>query len=405
MSGGRFAAFRHPGFLRYWLALILTGLAFQMQTVAVGWQVYDLTRDPFDLGLVGLTQFAPALVLVLITGMVADRLSRRRILGACLIVQGSCAAALFWFTRAGLDAVGPVFAVLAVFGTARAFYNPARQAIVPNLVPPDMLAQAIALNTTGAQVATICGPVAGGLLYGLAPGAAYVGTLVFLVASGVLILTIPQPAGRRRAVATGWQALSGGIRYIWREKVVLGAISLDLFAVLLGGATALLPVFARDVLEVGPAGLGMLRSASAVGAIAMGAWLIARPVADNAGGLMFAAVAAFGLFTLVFAVSQAVWLSVAMLACMGAADMISVNIRNTLVQLWTPDELRGRVNAVNQVFIGASNEVGGFRAGSMAALIGPVAAVAVGAAGTLAVTGLWIRGFPELRRIRYLARE
>ncbi len=400
----RLAVFRHPGFLRYWLALILTGFAFQMQTVAVGWQVYDLTRNPFDLGLVGLSQFLPALMLVLVTGTVADRFSRRRIMGMCLAVQGSCAAALLWIAGSGLGNAVPIFAVLVVFGASRAFYNPARQAIVPNLVPPEDLPQAIALNTTGGQAATICGPVAGGLLYGLAPGAAYGGTLGFLILSAALILSIPQPSQRRPAARVGWETISGGFRYIWREKVVLGAISLDLFAVLLGGATALLPVFARDVLEVGPAGLGALRSATAVGAITVGALLIARPVADHAGRIMFAAVAGFGLFTLVFAYSQTVWLSVVMLMCMGGADMVSVNIRGTLIQLWTPDELRGRVNAVNQVFIGASNEVGGFRAGSMAALIGPVAAVAFGAVGTLAVTGIWMRAFPELRRIRSLGR-
>jgi MFS family permease len=398
----RFALFRHAGYLRYWIALILTGFAFQMQTVAIGWQVYDLTRNPLDLGLVGLSQFLPALLLVLVTGAVADRYPRRRILGVCLIVQAICAAGFVWLSNAGLTGAWPIFGLLVVFGGARAFYNPARQAIVPNLVPAEDLPRAIALNMTSGQVATICGPVAGGLLYGIAPSAAYGATLAFLLASGVLVLGIPKPAQRRPAAYTNWSVISGGFRYIWSEKVVLGAISLDLFAVLLGGAMALLPVYARDILEVGPAGLGMLRSASAVGAICVGAFLIARPVRDHAGRIMFAAVIAFGLFTLVFSLSQTLWISVAALVCMGAADMLSVNIRGTLVQIWTPDDLRGRVNAVNQVFIGASNEVGGFRAGTMAALIGPVAAVAVGALGTLAVAGLWMRAFPQLRRIRSL---
>lgn len=404
MTPDRFAVFRHAGFLRYWIALILTGFAFQMQTVAIGWQVYDLTRNPLDLGLVGLSQFAPALLLVLVTGAVADRYSRRRILGTCLLVQSLCAAGFMLLSRAELSGAVPIFALLVVFGAARAFYNPARQAIVPNLVPASDLPRAIALNMTGAQVATICGPVAGGLLYGISPMAAYGATLVFLLASGVLILSVPKPAQRTTKGHTTWATISGGFRYIWSEKVVLGAISLDLFAVLLGGAAALLPVYARDILEVGPVGLGLLRSATAVGAIAVGALLIARPVTDHAGRIMFASVIAFGAFTLVFALSETLWITLVALVCMGAADMVSVNIRGTLIQIWTPDELRGRVNAVNQVFIGASNEVGGFRAGTMAALIGPVAAVSVGALGTLAVAGFWMRSFPELRRIRALSR-
>lgn len=400
---GRAAVFRHGGFLRYWIAMILTGFALQMQTVAVGWQVYDLTRDPFDLGLVGLSQFAPALALVLVTGAVADRFSRRRILGLCLSVQAACATGLLLIALKGGGSALPIFGLLIVFGAARAFYNPARQAIVPNLVPPEELARAIAVASTGSQIATICGPVAGGLLYGVAPAAAYGGTLTFLLAAAALFVSIPQPEQRRAAKGMSWQAISAGVRYIWSEKVVLGAISLDLFAVLLGGATALLPVYARDVLEVGPTGLGFLRSAQAVGAIAVGGWLIARPVSDNAGKVMFASVMGFALFTLVFALSETVWISVVALALMGGADMISVNIRGNLIQLWTPDELRGRVNAVNQVFIGASNELGGFRAGTMAAAIGPVAAVTVGAVGTLAVAGAWMKLFPALRRIRSLS--
>ncbi len=308
------------------------------------------------------------------------------------------------FARGGAEAVAPIFGLLVVFGIGRAFYNPARQAIVPNLVPPADLPNAIAVTSTAQQAATICGPVAGGVLYALQPGAAYGATLVLLLLSAALMLSIPQPAQQRAPGYATWEKLSAGIRYIWREKVVLGAISLDLFAVLLGGAVALLPVYAADVLKVGPEGLGMLRAAQAVGAIAMGALLIWRPIADHAGRIMFAAVFAFGAFTLVFALSEIVWLSALALMLMGAADMVSVNIRGTLIQLWTPDELRGRVNAVNQVFIGASNEIGGFRAGTMAAFMGPVAAVALGAGGTLAVAGLWMRAFPGLVRVRDLTR-
>ena len=400
----RFAVFRHTGFARYWLALILTGFALQMQTVAVGWQVYAVTGDPFDLGLIGLSQFAPALALVLVTGTVSDRYSRRLILGICLALMAGCAGALLVLSIKGFSVVWPVFVILAIFGGARAFYNPARQSIIPNLVPKPELSRAIAVVSTGQQVATIGGPAVGGLLFGLAPEAAYGATLVALVAAAVLFLSIPQPRQIKSGKSVDWQTLNAGFRYIWSEKVVLGAISLDLFAVLLGGAVALLPVYAADILQVGPTGLGFLRAAQAVGAIFMGAWLVFRPVRDHAGQTMLATVVVFGLLTLVFALSETLWLSVLALVGMGAADMISVNIRQSLVQIWTPDDLRGRVNAVNQVFVGASNEVGGFRAGTMAVLIGPVAAVAVGAAGTVAVAGAWAVLFPEMRRIRSLVR-
>ncbi len=400
----RFAVFRHAGFARYWLALILTGFALQMQTVAVGWQVYAVTGDPFDLGLIGLSQFAPALALVLVTGTVSDRYSRRLILGICLALMAGCAGALLVLSIKGFSVVWPVFVILAIFGGARAFYNPARQSIIPNLVPKPELSRAIAVVSTGQQVSTIGGPAVGGLLFGLAPEAAYGATLVALVAAAVLFLSIPQPRQIKSGKSVDWQTLNAGFRYIWSEKVVLGAISLDLFAVLLGGAVALLPVYAADILQVGPTGLGFLRAAQAVGAIFMGAWLVFRPVRDHAGQTMLATVVVFGLLTLVFALSETLWLSVLALVGMGAADMISVNIRQSLVQIWTPDDLRGRVNAVNQVFVGASNEVGGFRAGTMAVLIGPVAAVAVGAAGTVAVAGAWAVLFPEMRRIRSLVR-
>ncbi|KMK65008.1 MFS transporter [Puniceibacterium sp. IMCC21224] len=401
----RFSAFRHRGFSRYWCALILAGFAQQIQTVAVGWQVYDITRNPLDLGLVGLSQFAPALALVLVTGSVADRLPRRMILGVALAVMSVCAVGLVIHTQSDPGVVWPIFALITVFGAARAFYNPARQALAANIVPPKDLPTAVALITTGNQTATICGPVVGGLLYGISPVAAYGATVICLLAASVLMLSIPKPAQKKSTALTNWKTLSAGFSYIGSNPVVLGALSLDLFAVLLGGAVALLPVYARDVLDVGPAGLGMLRSASAIGAILMGSFLIMRPIKDRAGVVMFIAVAAFGAFTLVFALSEIVWLSVLMLAMMGAADMISVNIRGTLIQLWTPDELRGRVNAVDQVFIGASNELGGFRAGTMAAFIGPVAAVALGGVGTLVVVGLWARLFPDLRRIRSLLQE
>ncbi|PTE22829.1 MFS transporter [Cereibacter changlensis JA139] len=402
---GRWVAFRHRGYPAYWTALLLVGFAVQIQTVAIGWQVYDLTRDPFDLGLVGLSQFAPALLLVLVTGAAADRFSRRGIMCACLVVESCVAAGLLTYA-ATLDATSPtwpIFALILVFGAGRAFYNPARQSLAPNLVPPEHLSNAILANSTANQAATICGPVVGGLLYGLSPGLPYAVTLVLLLTAAALVLTIPrQPRQIAVAGAKTWETLSAGFRYIWASKPVLGAISLDLFAVLLGGAMAMLPVYARDVLEIGPTGLGLLRSAPAVGAIGVGFWLMAHPIRRNAGLIMFLSVAAFGFFTLVFALSTTLWLSALALLMTGAFDMVSVNLRSVLIQLWTPDALRGRVNSVNQVFIGASNELGAFRAGTMATLIGPVAAVALGGAATLAVAALWARLFPDLRRVQRL---
>lgn len=398
----RLSAFRHKGFAAFWMANILTGLALQMQTVAIGWQVYDLTRDPFNLGLVGLTQFMPALLLVLVTGSAADRYSRRMILALAAAVKAICAGLFLLLALRGAADVWPMFAILVLFGAARAFHNPARQSFLPNIVGAEDLSSAIALTTTSNQAAIIIGPLLGGLLYGLAPGAAYGSTACFLLIAVVLYLTVPSAGRAIGAQSKSWATLLGGIAYIRRTPVVLGAISLDLFAVLLGGATALLPVFARDILDVGPTGLGLLRSATAMGAIAVGVLLVIRPIQDRAGWIMIATVVLFGLATAVFAFSTTLWLSVVALFVMGGADMVSVNIRQILVQLWTPDDLRGRVTSVNAVFIGASNEVGGFRAGTMAALIGPVGAVGIGAAGILAVTALWVRLFPQLRDVREL---
>lgn len=401
-AAARLAAFGNPGFTQFWIANLAAAFAVQIQTVAVGWQVYELTRNPLDLGLVGLSQFLPALVLVLVTGAASDRFPRRAIMGLCLLGEAGVAAGLLLFTVAGWADVRIVFALLVALGTARAFYNPARQSIVPNLVPPAHLANAITLNVTAIQFAAVTGPVMGGLLYGIMPELAYGTALGMLVLGAISALLIPRPAQRTTGGGASWETLSAGFRYIWREKIVLGAVSLDLFAVLLGGAVALMPIYAYDILQVGPWGLGLLRAAPAIGAIVVGFWLIARPIRDHAGLIMFAAVMLFGVFTTVFSLSQILILSVVSLAIMGGCDMISIYVRNTLIQLWTPDALRGRVNAVNQVFIGASNEVGGFRAGVMAALIGAVPAVLVGGIGTMAVAGLWYRWFPELRRVRRL---
>ncbi len=401
-SDDRFAAFRHSSYLRFWAARFLTTFATQVVSVAVGWQVYDLSRNPFDLGLVGLIQFAPSLLLVLVTGAAADRFGRRLIMSLAILLEALCAAALLVLTLRGLTSVSQVFVVLAVFGIARSFFGPASASLVANLVPPEDFANAVAWNSSAWQTATIVGPVAGGLLYGLAPEAAYGVAAAMMVSAGVLILSIPNPQQHTETERPSLATIFAGFRYIRSEKIVLGAISLDLFAVLLGGAVALLPVYARDILDLGPWGLGLLRAAPGIGAILVAVWLAGHPIRDHAGLVMFVFVGLFGLFTAIFGISTIPWVSITVLALLGAADMISVYIRETLIQLWTPDRVRGRVNAVNMVFVGASNELGEFRAGSMAALVGTVPAVVFGGIGAIGVAALWAWLFPELRKARRL---
>lgn len=398
----RYAAFRYAAFRNYWASRFLMTFATQVVSVAVGWQIYDLTRDPFDLGLVGIVQFLPSLVLVLITGVVADRFGRRRIMALTTLMEAACALALLLLTWHGLYSPLPVFAVLLLFGIARAFFGPASASLVANLVPPRDFANAIAWNSSAWQTATIIGPVAGGLLYGLSSEVAYGTATVLMLLALLLILGIPKPAQRNETDKPSLESLFAGFHYIWREKVVLGAISLDLVAVLLSGATALLPVYARDILDLGPWGLGMLRSAPGIGALCVAVWLAGHPLRDHAGTVMLFFVAVFGALTALFGASTITWLSILTLALLGATDMVSVYIRETLIQLWTPDEVRGRVNAVNQVFVGASNEVGEFRAGTMAALIGTVPAVVIGGVGAIVVAGIWAALFPDLRKVRRL---
>ena len=398
----RFAAFRHKAYLRYWLARFLSTFSVNVVSVSVGWQIYDLTRNPFDLGLVGLIEFAPALLLVLVTGSAADRFGRRMIMGVSAFGEAICAAVLVYFSFVGLKSVMPVFIVLAFFGVARAFFAPATAALLANVVPPKDFANAVAWNSSAWQVASIVGPAVGGLLYGISAQTSYVVAVVMMLAAALLSLLIPKPAQHSETEHVTLDTLLAGFSYVWREKVVLGAISLDLFVVLLGGVVALLPVFARDILELGPTGLGLLRAAPGVGAVAMALWLSGGKIRDHAGLIMFACVAVFGLANLVFGISTLAWLSIVMLALAGAADMVSVYIRETLIQLWTPDRLRGRVNAINMVFVGASNELGVFRAGTMAGFIGAVPAVVLGGVGAVAVAGLWAWVFPALRKARHL---
>jgi len=398
-SGDRFAAFRHRSYALFFSSRFLAAFAIQIVSVSVGWQMYEVTRNTLYLGLIGLVQFLPALLLILVTGSVADRYNRRVIVSACMVLAAISAAALLGLTLVGAFEPMPVFIILVLFGIERAFMGPAVQSLAPNLVPEKDLANAIAWNSSSWQTASIIGPVAGGLLYGLGASVAYSVALAMFVLGAVLVSIIPKPAQRTSSKATSWTEILAGFSFIRREKVVLGAISLDLFAVLLGGAVALMPVFATDVLSLGPLGLGLLRSAPGVGAIVAAIWLAFRPIQHNAGIAMFDGVALFGLGTAVFGLSQTPWISIAALSLMGAADMISVYVRETLIALWTPDEVRGRVNAVNSVFIGASNELGELRAGTMAHVIGAVPAVVIGGFGTLAVAVIWAMSFPQLRKI------
>ncbi len=401
-SAERFAAFRHGPFLRYWLARFFGTFSTQIVSVSVGWQIYDLTRDPLDLGYVGLVQFAPALLLVLVTGVVSDRFGRRLIMGLSTALEALCAAALLVFTVHGLTSPLPIFGTLLVFGVARAFFGPASASLVANLVPAEDFANAVAWNSSAWQTATIVGPVAGGLLYGLGPDIAYGTAALLMGVATVLVFSIPKPRQIETREPTSLETLFAGFRYIWSEKIVLGAISLDLFAVLLSGAVALLPVYARDILELGPWGLGLLRAAPGIGAIAVAVWLAGHPIRDHAGLVLLVFVALFGLATVVFGLSTITWLSIVALALLGATDMVSVYVRETLIQLWTPDRVRGRVNAVNMVFVGASNELGEFRAGLMASAFGTVPAVVFGGIGAVAVAGIWALTFPALRKVRHL---
>ena len=398
-SGDRFAAFRHSSYSRFFFSRFLSAFAIQIISVAVGWQMYDETGNALYLGLIGLFQFLPSLLLILVTGSVADRYNRRAIMAICMVVGALCAAALLGLTIANSFSPWPVFAILILFGIERAFMGPAVQSLGPNLVPEQDLPNAIAWNSSSWQTASILGPVVGGLLYGASAVVAYTVAVIFLIFAAILVFMIPKPVQKNSANKVSWGEIVAGFRFIFGEKVVLGAISLDLFAVLLGGAVALMPIFARDILELGPWGLGMLRAAPGVGAIIVAIWLAFYPIRHHAGLAMFVGVALFGAGTLVFGISATPWLSISALMLMGASDMISVYVRETLIALWTPDEVRGRVNAVNMVFVGASNELGEFRAGTMASIFGAVPAVVIGGVGTLAVAVIWSLGFPKLRKI------
>ena len=386
---------------QYVAATFLATTAVMIQSVVVGWQVYDLVRDPLALGYVGLFQFLPLAVFALPAGELADRVDRRLMLAATNLVQAICAAMFLALTIAHTHRIELFYAVLALFGSARAFTAPASQALLPRLVPTEQFPRAVAVTSSTRQTAVIVGPALGGAIYILGPAFAYTTCAVLFVAVSALIATlqIQNAPAQSYADSHPLRRLVAGIAYIRRQRIILGAISLDLFAVLLGGAAALFPIYARDILHVGPIGLGLLRSAPAFGAAIVGLGLTRTPIGRNAGKMMFACVAVFGLGTIVFGISRSFPLSLAVLTIVGAADMISVYVRLSLVQLATPDAMRGRVSAVNYLFIGASNELGEFESGVTAAWFGTVPSVVIGGIGTLVVVALWMVMFPELRRV------
>ncbi len=384
-------------FMRFWLARIFGVSAHQMLMLAISWHMYELTGSAWDLGLVGLFQFIPALVMALPAGHVIDRLHRGRIFATCMLVLALVAVVLgvaTWQAQASRELI---FVVAWVLGVTRAFQMPAQQAITPLLVPKHLFQRAIALSSTGVEVSVIGGPAIGGVLYLSGALTVYSVCAVLFTFSMLLTLWVRYEHVVRHN-SLSWQSLFAGVAFVWERKVLLGAISLDLFAVLLGGATALLPIFARDILHVGPDGLGLLRAAPAAGALCMSIVITRWPIQRQVGYKLLAAVAVFGLASSVFGISDSFVLSLAALAVTGAADNISVVTRLTLMQLETPDEMRGRVAAVNGVFIGASNELGEFESGLTAALWGPVASVVAGGVGTVLIAVSWLKLFPALAR-------
>ncbi len=386
-------------FIRFWCGRLASVFAYQMLSVAIGWQMYALTGSALALGFVGLAQFAPSVLLMLLVGHVADRFERRKIIRCCQWIEAGAIVVIAAATLTGTVHESMLYALVIVIGAARAFEFPTLQALLPFTVPTRKLPRAVALSSTAGQTGIVIGPALGGFLYVAGPTAVYATCATMFVVASILLGWLTPVRAPEGHVGANSRSIFAGIHFIRRKPALLGAISLDLFAVLLGGATALLPVFARDILHTGAWGLGLLRSAPAVGALTTALWLAHHPIQRNAGRRMFAAVAVFGLATITFGLSQLMWLSLAALVVLGASDMVSVVVRQSLVQLDTPDAMRGRVSAVNAIFIGASNQLGEFESGVTAAWWGAVPAVLVGGVGTLAVVALWIRLFPALARI------
>jgi MFS family permease len=397
------SVFREPSYVRFWLARICSTVSFQVAGVAVGWQMYALTRSTFALGMVGLVQFIPMLLLTLVVGQVADRFNRKTIISICQLIEGSTVALLA--VSSYLHRLHPVgiFCAISAIGASRAFESPSTQALVPGLVEDAQVPQAIAYATSANQTASIVGPALGGLLYAFGPHVPYgLCTCLFFMAALLSSTIVPKRRMAGRGPVTG-QSFLAGIHYILERKNILGAISLDLFVVLLGGATALLPAYARDILHTGPWGLGLLRLAPAVGALSTAIFLAHHPIRNRAGHRMFAAVIFFGLATVAFALSRNIWLSMAILCSLGAADVVSVVVRSSLVQLETPDAMRGRVSAVNSLFIGTSNQLGEFESGVTASWFGLIPATIFGGIGSIFIAFLWMGLFPDLRKLESLA--
>lgn len=400
-SSGR-AAFRYPDFTAYSIARFCIVAAIEMQSVAVAWQVYEITKRPLDLGLIGLAQFLPGITFFLPAGHVVDRLNRRLLLISCYIGFGLCSGLLLLFSLRGLTTVYPIYGVVVLVGTIRAFNFPSARAILPQLVPEVHFSNAVAWSSSIFQTATILGPTLGGLIYAFfrGPAGVYATALGTALLAAIGMTRVRAKEKPRPREPMSLQTVLAGFRYIWAHKLILGSISLDLFAVLLGGAVALLPVYARTILHTGPWGLGILRSAPGVGAAIMAAWLAHYPLNRRSGPIMLWCVGGFGVFTIIFGMSHSLIISLISLLLAGACDMVSVVIRAILVQLGTPDEMRGRVNAVDMIFIGASNQLGEFESGVTAHWFGTVPAVILGGMGTLAIIALWAWLFPELRTTR-----
>jgi MFS family permease len=399
------ALLKQHDFVRFWLSRWTAVLAVQIESVTLGWQVYDIARRTMDVkraafmvSLIGLVSFIPVLLLALPAGETADRHDRKAILMLCYAVEIASVGVLAagaWF---GFSTIPLLLGVAFVFGAARAYFSPASTAMGPMLVPRELLPRAIAWNSLAWQTASVAGPAVGGLLIALSTGHAYAAAFVLYAVAAICTLLIRQSTQPTVQPGSRWSLMKEGLAYVWRNKIVFGSISLDLAAVILGGATALLPVFAKDVLHIGPEGFGLLRAAPSVGAALVALYLASNPIRSKAGVAMFTGVALFGAATLVFGLSKILWLSLIALALLGAGDAVSVYIRQTLVQLVTPDHMRGRVATVSSLFIGASNELGEFESGVVARFLGPVGAAVFGGAGALIVTGVWAKLFPALRK-------
>jgi len=396
----RWSIFANRDYMLFLTARTLSSVAIRMQAVAVGWQVYETTRSALDLGWVALSQFLPFVLLVLPAGHVADRFDRRRIAMACVATQVFCIAALLFLSVQGLRSAWPVFAVMLIFGASRAFYIPSMQALVPGLVSAAELKNAVGLNVSVTQIAFVIGPALGGLLYLLGPTVVYgSGAVLLLLAVAMLAAIRGGGVSVQDNEPATWHAVLAGFRFLKSKPVMLGAMTLDLFAVLFGGATALLPIFASDIFHVGPDGLGWLRAAPGIGATACALLLAVQPISRHVGRWILGSVALFGVATIVFGMTKSFSIAMIALVVVGGSDMISVYVRNLLVQLETPDAIRGRVNAVSAVMIGASNELGEFESGALASWVGAVRAVVIGGVLTTGIVAVWIKLFPQLAKM------